>query len=601
MPGLTLCLGAGANDSANTSAALRRMLHFAHWRQKQLYGSDDLFVAGTGYDNYSLEVIPCEDLFICVEGIVYNKNANDIIAVCRDAVEIARGNKARLPAFSSALASFDGEFIILCCSTIDGSFALFNDILGILPFYTETRRHGILGSRELKFFRYSQTALSADRLGAAQQLLFSCFLSERTYFTDVKRLLPGSMILRGSREEDVRVVRYHPWNLEEKPSFGKTDGDRAAAVSEIFVESFKRRIDHPKHKPIVLALSDGFDSRISLAALAKATGTAYTVTHTGWRGNALDDRCSGIAEKVAGYHSFPWECISLSPTDLESMRIAAEIFDGSLPAASPWHEVLPELERRHGNGTLFITGSGGNLVLAPLVPTSVREAHSFDQLLDVLLERFGNGLFDVAEVERLLGVKRYDIIDSVRTELAAMPESTLVSKYVHFGVTIRGFNWDFPRDDEYRYYFWHFSPFWSAPFTKAAAPLRSDYDVYDDLYVRVMKVLGACLEEPANNFYFCKPIIRKLKDSVKRSPFLASLYLRLRSIFSPQPAVFEPRVMSKINANDYKVLEEYEAFNVDYLRTLAAQGMTGAHFDRLLTVAAGLGRSGEQKAQYDPE
>lgn len=585
MPGLSAFYGNVQRELDNLHMTLDKMLHFKNWSKKEIYKSRNFFIGFTGYGTYPLKAIQKDDLFITIEGYIYNKNIENIISVCNEALNQISCSKRNFGDFSSKLEDFDGEFLVFCLNKNDKSFILFNDILERLPFYYLFDEDKLFMSRELKFFKFMKNDLEIDKLSVAYQLLFNCFLYNSTYFKNVKRLKPGSMIYYDEGRDQMNVEEYFKLNFEQQKVSERSTDEDADYLTKLFLKSCENRLKQIEYDKLVLALSDGFDSRTVLAALNNFTRDIYIITYTGWKREREEKLCSEIAKNVAYFHENRWEPFSLTQTDVCEMENMVKLYDATIPSVSPWHQLLPYVEKKYDKRILFFTGDDGNRTLAPISSSEIRNAKDIYYLIDVIFSKFSFRLFSLQDVQELLNIGGNEIIDFIKNLFFEFPEKTLLGKYIHSNFIIRDFNWNFTREDEYRYYFWYTSLFWSPLFAKDAIPLRSKYKSYNELYIKVMKRLNACMTEPTDSYAFKKTYLQKIRENLRYIKILNRLYHRIKRIRKNEAKTFEPYIMRDINEYKNAPFQESCIFNQKVLNKFANNFMNKAHFERLFTVS----------------
>ncbi len=169
----------------------------------------------------------------------------------------------------------------------DENFTIESDPLGIKPVYRVVTDEGVLIASSIADICSIAPALSKslDRDSLAQFLMMGYALGTRTFHKDLHRSNTGERI-EWSKTEGLKLSRPRRYSVSGKI---QSDTYLNAALSQVETslnESLRRHCSGAR-KPINVALSGGFDSRILAAALESQNYPIRTFTYGKWHHREL--------------------------------------------------------------------------------------------------------------------------------------------------------------------------------------------------------------------------------------------------------------------------------------------------------------------------
>ncbi|MBP6702039.1 MAG: asparagine synthase (glutamine-hydrolyzing), partial [Vicinamibacteria bacterium] len=180
---------------------------------------------------------------------------------------IRRGEKA--------LPQLNGMFAFAFCDLKTGEWMLARDPFGIKPLYLSEFGQEIGFASEIKaFLAHPDFRRALDHEALSEYLTFQFTLSERTLFSGVRKIEPGTYVKgRGVRIQS--VARY--WDFDfESPLYTSID----EGVSELRAAlDSSARFQIRSDVPIGVYLSGGLDSTAVAALARKATGRRIPAFH----------------------------------------------------------------------------------------------------------------------------------------------------------------------------------------------------------------------------------------------------------------------------------------------------------------------------------
>jgi len=209
------------------------------------------------------------------EGVAFH-TSSDVEVLLE--ILIRRGEKA--------LTQLNGMFAFAFCDLKSGEWMLARDPFGIKPLYLAEFGQEIGFASEIKaFLAHPDFRRVLDHEALAEYLTFQFTLSERTLFSGVRKIEPGTYV-KGKGVRIRSVVRYWDFDFESPLYTSVEDGiaDLRAALDSS--ARFQIRSD----VPIGAYLSGGLDSTAVAALARKATGRRIPAFHGRFdEGEAYDE------------------------------------------------------------------------------------------------------------------------------------------------------------------------------------------------------------------------------------------------------------------------------------------------------------------------
>jgi asparagine synthase (glutamine-hydrolysing) len=466
---------------------LNGMCHFQWYETDVLHDGRNLIVGRSFYSGYPFAVFQDNKYITILEGAIYNKSERRI----DEELSTISLSEPSLDELTHRIKTFlhgsHGEFLVVKYEKHGGKCLVFNDALGRLPFYycsvPQTPSPVIVMSREVKFIVPYLQGSDFDKTALGEYLLFGFPLGERTLWKDVKRLLPGSMLMIDAENGKVLSREVLSWNLDPK----KESEDATALRLEsqklvgLFLTSLSETVQtFPKEYVQIVSLSGGLDSRATLAGLIKvgAAPVAYSFP-------ATEDRVARtIAEKLkVDYHIVS---SSFKISNEEYVRLTDGLIDiGMLSRFSYFYG----LRLAAGKEAIVYTGDGGDKTLSAL---GFRYGITNVQLLlQCIIET--DKIFGLAEVCSVLGLDKTAFTKQLEDHIMLYPEKTMEGKFAHFRIFERGFKWLYVGEDRNRLFLWSTTPFYDFSFFTASMEESQRGKEYYRLYKEFLSCLNPML------------------------------------------------------------------------------------------------------------
>ncbi|MFD1514281.1 asparagine synthase-related protein [Halomarina rubra] len=447
MPGTSLLHGEippGLNDTFGN-------LQFDdRYETEMLFELDGTVIAGTTYPAYPVKTYEFDNLFVVVEGALYDTEApRTAIESLADALRERHHERV-----AQWVRARDGDFLITVADEHCGDVYILNDTFARLPTYYTTLGDLTVVSRELKLIRTLAQNMGVpvglDRLGAAQQLLFGYCLGQRTVYNGISCIPPGGLVTLG--EDGFNVKQVFQYDFGPTAHAGRDVETNARELASLFRTACERR--HAPARTNVVSLSGGLDSRAVAGALSASDLDYATATFDNSQSGTSSD--ARVAKTVAEALDAPWTRYQTAATE----RHRTALFDskqGMNYFGMAFIVDFFEQIRAHHGECRYITGDGGDKTLVDLTPP--KPLSDKDALVKYIIA--ANSRFSLERAAAITTVSEAKLRESVADRIETYPERSLADLYAHFLVYERGFNFLNQGEDRNRYYFWSVSPFYS--------------------------------------------------------------------------------------------------------------------------------------------
>jgi asparagine synthase (glutamine-hydrolysing) len=490
MPGLHLLSSKelqriGSYDRKRFSRTLIGMCHFQWYEAEILYDGQNLIVGRSFYRGYPFAIFQDDKYITIVEGAIYNKSERRIGEEL-SAISLSELSFDELTQkIRTFIISSRGEFVVVKCEKRGGKCLVINDALGRLPFYycsiAQIPSPLIVMSREVKFIVPYLRGSDFDKTALGEYLLFGYPLGERTLWKDVKRLLPGSMLMIDTENGQLLSREVLSWNLDPKKESGEdacTLHLKALELEDLFLASLSKTVKtFPKEYAQIVSLSGGLDSRATLAGLIKvgATPVAYSFP-------AAEDR---VAKKIAEKLKVDYHIISSSfeISNEDYVKLTDGLLDIGMRSRISY---LYGLRLAAGTEAIVHTGDGGDKTLSALgFRYSVTNVQ---RLLQHIVAT--DKIFSLAEICSILGLDEAAFNRHLEDHIMLYPEHTMEGKFAHFRIFERGFKWLYVGEDRNRLFLWNTTPFYDFSFFVSSMEESQHAKEYYRLYKEFLSCLN---------------------------------------------------------------------------------------------------------------
>ncbi len=172
-----------------------------------------------------------------------------------------------------------------------------NDRFGLYPLYFSRQDGRLVFAPEVKaILRTPGFRKTLDQAALAQYMRFQFVMGERTFFEDVHRLAPASIMVCDLDTADCRIVTY--WSYADIPALPAVTFDEAVIEAGRLLRRAVSRLSSGTHRPGVY-LSGGLDSRAIAGLVDRRPLSTLTFGHPHSRDVVLAKR---IAKAIGSRH-----------------------------------------------------------------------------------------------------------------------------------------------------------------------------------------------------------------------------------------------------------------------------------------------------------
>lgn len=361
MPGLSLVYGTNLLNKSVSS-----LKHHSNISIKKEIIDEKFYIIKSGFDGYPFFNFTTDAFNISLEGFVYNLSTEEIMNQLLD-IGLSYLNKLD---YKNKIRQFmlasDGEYIVFIRFTEKGSFLVFNDQWGRLPFFWFNENKVSILSRELKFILPYLPKIQFNKIALLEYLVLKYPLGDGTIFESVFRLLPGHLIVCEKNRffcEEVVSLNFDFNPLSKETQTIKFYAEKA---KKILFESLTNRLEKMTGYTIAIDISGGYDSRAVLSATSQLTKDFIPITIDLITGNEIS-----IAVQVV--ETLKLNVLSIKPKrdfSPEAMREILFKTDGFIDGwlATACYQDAEEIDKNLKPPIAEFGGFGGGLLRHPLKP-----------------------------------------------------------------------------------------------------------------------------------------------------------------------------------------------------------------------------------------
>lgn len=543
MPGINLVIDPKGNLKDQESRIIQIQKSFMQredYFEEVLFFESIYFLGCVRYSNYPINIFENSRFFICIEGRIYNKDNSVIEKELNEIAEMIFFGKAYQKDFiKSWLLNSDGDFIVIILDKTSKDAIIINDALGRLPLYFCERNAQLVVSRKMQFITSFVEKVEFDKAAIAEYLLFGFPLGKKTFFKNIFRLQPATLIRINSLKSEINIDNIHTFNFENKRYKGKSIKNNADQLIKLFLTSCKNRANSIDNCKNVLSLSGGLDSRAVAVGLQQSGITFSGATMLDFDGKYYKSDVI-LAEQIAQVLKIDWKLFQLDPPKGKDLLNCLKIKDGLVHLKMSFiHSFFDKIRKTYGSRIAYFTGDEGNKVFLDYTPP--KKIKSLDALVDYIIQE--NYVFDLNDVKALTGIGKKEIKDKIKKHVERYPENNLSQKYVHFVYYEHASKFAFEGEDRNRFYFWSVAPLYSIHFFDYVMNCPDTQKKYYKLYRSFLLILSPKVSALPNASWGFS--ITSIK---------CALYLRTKYIYQRYARKLRKKIKKKTNLT-YKKYE----------------------------------------------
>lgn len=203
--------------------------------QNTLWQTSFSILAHSAYKGYPSFFLANKDFSIHLEGSIYNIDKSQLVTHLNHLGEIVCGTAGRIGTdLHKWLLDTDGDFLVVILNKHNGNIAVLNDVFGRLPTYYSIDDGCLIVSRDFGLAVKLSKSSGFDRMSIAQYLLLGFQLGKRTWFENVNRLKPATLLKTSAERSSIDVVRIHEFNFESDENPSRSVEENAYNLSLLF-------------------------------------------------------------------------------------------------------------------------------------------------------------------------------------------------------------------------------------------------------------------------------------------------------------------------------------------------------------------------------
>ncbi len=258
---------------------------------------------------------------------------------------------------TDALGKLNGMFALAFVDTMDRTFLLARDRLGVKPLYYTIQNGGLYFASELKALLSRPNApRQIDPIAVIEYIALGYLSSERCIFSGYSKLPPGHM-LTGSldRPEQARPNAYWRLRLSDASADRTMTADEMEFMHNLLLDAVRIRLR--SDVPLGVFLSGGIDSGLVAAVAAQVSDRPPLALTVGFSEKEADE--TELASATARRLGLEHRVMVQRPGDLNDIDRLSWFYDEPFGDSS----ALPTFtlcEAASQHATVFLSGDGGD-------------------------------------------------------------------------------------------------------------------------------------------------------------------------------------------------------------------------------------------------
>jgi len=574
MPGINVYINFSNNiddDYSAIKSSLHKMKYKEYYYDNVLYKSNHQIYIYSGFDEYPFQKIESSEYLILIDGAIYNKTSNEIQESLNKIIpEYLSEHDNKSDMLADFIMETDGEYIIYVIEKMTDRVVIINDGLGRLPLYFSVADNLFIAGRALKFVVENVPEVYHDKASLLDYMLLFIPLGNRTFFTNISRLMPSSVIFIDIKNRIYENKRLYQFNFDNK--FDDLNlNTHSNRLESLFLEATQSRLNFFENRKSLLALSGGLDSRTVLLAFLKCKANFEAVTFRDFYN--ISRRDLPVVEELVQTYNLKHNYYDIPENDISSMEELILLKDGmSLNGIMGFvlksHEMITDL---YGRNIVWYTGEGGGYIMGPTYKG--KKLESIEALADYIISQ--RAFFTTEEIAQLTGFSVRKIKENFINHLETYPEKKYEHIFHHFMVFEHLLKFSMEGEDRVRHYHWSTTPIYGINFVNYI--LKIDDKLFANW--KVFKALFMALDKQSINIKYANwglPL---------SSPFLKP-YIYLRELATKNQKIKEKiiktiRLLRHPGSHKKNVKEVSDVKRIlDYLEPIINESDVTSIFDK---------------------
>lgn len=512
-----------------------------HINCQLLYKNKNTIIYETNYEYYDQHYQEIDDWQISWEGIDHI-NLESIVKTL-DLFTHQEISGQTLRAWrDNTFCNCTSGFFFLAHHPITGTVVFANDDLARFPVYIYHNNGEFFIGREYSLLRFFTKELKPDKLLVALYLIFRYAAGHGSPYNEIDTLVGSSIGLYNN--SDKLIILSDPARRLPLNYYNGKEQDIINILKEVLINATDKCLNN---KNGLLGLTGGYDSRTVASSLIHTKKPFFCVTRLDIDKTTYRDIKPAI--KLSKYLDIPQEVIKIKQNNESHYRILFLIKRGlNYLAEADLINFFEELYKQYGNNYIFLTGSGGDRVLKPLLPE--KNVTPNNLMKYILLTQWN--IFNINNISYILGINPKLIDEYLFNVIDNYPVHDWNDKFRYFRLAEPGGRWAFESEDRNRYFYPSDTPFYNLDFYKLALSIPESWKKGNTFYWKLIYNLNpkACevpiateLIKPSSIGY---KFLQNVLNNVEKSH---NLKLLVKKFLKADPSQFSSKnfMLKRIN------------------------------------------------------
>lgn len=489
MPGLNAIVDFSARlDSKQKQIenALCKMDYDSTYSHTKVYANDNVNIFFSGYPAYPYYKATQGDKFLIIEGAIYNKSDDLINEELASILPQLLNNPNKTESLINFIKETDGEYVVYYIDPAISRALIFNDAMGRLPTYCYFDRNQFVIGRSMKFLLGCAPEIEFSDWGLIEYFLYSAPLGDHTFFKNVNRLLPYTMIIIDYAKGQVDKRVLFRYNFDDRWD-DKPLANYVNDLHDLFIESISTRAARFKDKKQILSLSGGLDSRANLMGLLKVGIEFETITFNDYY-NQLG-RDIPVVEQLVKNYKIKNKTFRLVAENIPDVDRLVFLKDGCglMGTMGSTLNSMEITEREFGRNIVYYVGDEGNYTTAPRY--AGRPIKTIPDLVTMIFNKNSLSAYPIDETASIFGKTSKEIFDYLCDYYSGYPEKDNIHKIDRFFIWERSFKFTMENQDKVRLFFWPLAPHYGIKYAPYAFKIKNNFLARWKIYVELLRSL----------------------------------------------------------------------------------------------------------------
>lgn len=405
---------------------------------------------------------------------------------------------------SQQLSAIHGHYAAIV-ETEDYIIAAVDRIRSYPIFYYQDTKHFIIGN-SADLIKESLKLVEVVPAHLKQFMMFGYVLNDGTLYQGLKQLLPGEGLVWNKKIGQLSIIRYDRYL--PAPEIALDEAEWLLESAAVLNRAIKRMMVRADGRPIWVALSGGFDSRLILAKLKEFN---YQPLHAFSYGVANNFEAK-TAKRVAAQLDVDWHFMESKPkraAQLFSSQLRKEYTDyaAALCAVPSYMDFEAINQLKHyapfASDSIVVNGQSGDFITGGHVPLRLYQKPNEDLFFELVIAKHGSLWPALNKASDLQSLKNAISVNKPELNHLTLPDR-LAAWYENWECEERQVKAVINGQRVYDYFglSWHL-PLWDTEMMNFWKRVPIPYKLNQRLYIQYLKEYNyagvfSVLRDPAN-------------------------------------------------------------------------------------------------------